>query len=244
MEILALHTRAHTHTHTHKIYMLSIDGPEIVASNSSSHDIMLGEMLRLQCSYNGVPVPIVQWFHNNLLLMDRSDGIIINMDHNITSILKDEAELTSGGMYTCRATSSIGFDQESYSVRILSKLNHHWSTYLLNCYGLLNLLYAPLYTVLPDPVTNLVVSSVGEREVSLSWLTGYTEMFPISAIEIDVFPSMGAPFRRVIGNVNMTTVIGLMPFREYRFSITVINVVGRSETVNITASTLSLGIKF
>ena len=101
-----------------------------------------------------------------------------------------------------------------------------------------------MYTVLPDPVTNLVVSSVGEREVSLSWLTGYTELFPISAIEMDVFPSMGAPFRRVIGNVNMTTVTGLMPFREYKFSITVVNIVGRSEIVNITASTLSLGIKF
>ena len=99
------------------------DAPEIAASNSSSHDIILGEMLYLQCSYKGIPAPIMHWFHNNLQLMDGVNGIITNMDH-ITSILKDEVERTSGGTYTCRATNSVGIDQVSYSVRILGKLNH------------------------------------------------------------------------------------------------------------------------
>ena len=82
----------------------------------------------LQCysSYNGVPAPVVQWFHNNILLMDGVNGITINMNHNTTSILKDEVERTSGGTYTCRASNSIGTDQKSYSiilVSILSKLD-------------------------------------------------------------------------------------------------------------------------
>ena len=86
---------------------------------------MLGEILYLQCSYDGsgVPTPIVQWFHNNVLLMDGVNGITINMNHNITSILKHEVEPMSEGTYTCRANNSIGNDQKSYSVTvtILSK---------------------------------------------------------------------------------------------------------------------------
>ena len=99
----------------------------------------------------------------------------------------------------------------------------------------------PYYAGPPDPVTNLVVSSIGEREVSLSWLTGFTGSPPI-AIEMDVFPATGSPFRRVLGNVNATIITDLMPFREYKFSIVVVNLDGRSEIVNISATTLSLGI--
>ena len=78
----------------------------------------------LQCGYNGVPAPMIQWFHNNILLVDGVSGITINTNHN-TSILKDEVERTSGGIYTCRASNSVGIDQKSYSiilVSILSKL--------------------------------------------------------------------------------------------------------------------------
>ena len=62
----------------------------------------------LRCGYNGVPAPVVQWFHNNILLMDRLNGITINTNHNTTSILKDEVERTSGGTYTCRGVYTIG----------------------------------------------------------------------------------------------------------------------------------------
>ena len=82
-------------------------------------------MMYLQCGYNGVPAPVVQWFHNNILLMDGVSGITINTNHNTTSILKDEVERMSGGTYTCRASNSVGADQKSYSiilVSILSKL--------------------------------------------------------------------------------------------------------------------------
>ena len=84
---------------------------------------IIGTLRYLQCSYSGVPAPVVQWFHNNdiILLMDGASGITINANHNTTSILKDEVERTSGGTYTCRATSSVGIDQKSYSIRIMSK---------------------------------------------------------------------------------------------------------------------------
>ena len=59
---------------------------------------------------------------------------------------------------------------------------------------------------------------------------------------MDVFPAIGSPFRRALGNVNATAITDLMPFREYKFSIiVVINLDGRSEIINVSATTLSLG---
>jgi hypothetical protein len=76
-------------------------------------------MLYLQCSYSGVPAPIVQWFHNDVVLMDGVNGTIINVNHN-TSILIVEVDLTSGGKYTCRASNIAGTDQKSYSIILIS----------------------------------------------------------------------------------------------------------------------------
>jgi hypothetical protein len=104
----------------YNIYIIIIDAPEIMASNSSSHNIILGEIMYLQCSYTGVPAPIVQWFHNDVLLMDGVNGTIINVNHNTTSIVKDEVDRTSGGTYTCRASNSVGTDQKSYSIILVS----------------------------------------------------------------------------------------------------------------------------
>ena len=79
--------------------------------------------------------------------------------------------------------------------------------------------------------------------MSLSWLTSSTDgSIPITAIEVDVIPTIGIPFKRVLDNTNMTTITGLMPFRNYKFSIAVVNRIGPSEKVNITASTLSLSM--
>ena len=99
-----------------------------------------------------------------------------------------------------------------------------------------------LIIVPPGPVTNLVAISIGEREVSLSWLIGFNGYTPITDIEVDVIPAEGAPFRRVLGYVNTTTITNLMPFREYKFSVAVVNLAGRSELVNISARTLSLSM--
>ena len=93
---------------------------------------------------------------------------------------------------------------------------------VLDCLKSLLCVHA-FFTGPPDPVTNLVVSSIGEREVSLSWLTRFTGSSPI-AIEMDVFPATGSPFSSVLGNVNATTVNDLMPFREYNGTLLILMV--------------------
>ena len=103
------------------LYPMHIDAPEVTASNSSSLRIVLGEELHLQCSYVGVPAPIVLWFHGNIMLRDGVDGVSINTGDNVISILIGSVEHTSMGAYTCRANNTLGINQQSYSVMILGK---------------------------------------------------------------------------------------------------------------------------
>ena len=96
----------------------------MIASNTSTHNAILGEELQLQCGFVGVPAPSVVWFHNDLLLSDRiDDNVIINnyLGDGIISIqlLIHSVESTNGGIYTCRANNTLGIDQESYSVRVV-----------------------------------------------------------------------------------------------------------------------------
>ena len=87
-----------------------------------------------------------------------------------------------------------------------------------------------------------MVTLVGEREIGLSWMTGFDGFTPITGVEVDITPQRGviADTNRPLGVVNSATITGLLPFRSYNFSITVVNSVGASDPVVITESTLSL----
>ena len=61
------------------------------------------------------------WFRDDVMLRDGVDGVSINMSNSVSSILIGEVEATTGGTYICRANNTVGTDQESYSVTILSK---------------------------------------------------------------------------------------------------------------------------
>ena len=87
-----------------------------------------------------------------------------------------------------------------------------------------------------------MVNGVGEREVSLSWTTGFSGFSPITTIVVDIVPERGviADARRELGFVNRTTIDDLLPFRSYDFIIAVVNEAGASDRVTASVSTLSL----
>ena len=87
-----------------------------------------------------------------------------------------------------------------------------------------------------------MINGVGEREVSLSWTTGFNGFSPITAIAVDIVPERGTIARRELGFVNTTTIDGLLPFRSYNFYIRVVNEVGASDPVTASASTISLSM--
>ena len=97
------------------------DAPEVTALNSSTHNVVLAEELRLQCSLVGVPAPSVFWFHNDEPLSDRVNGVIINnnlANDRISTMIRSGGR-KSGGTYACRANNTLGTDQKSYTVRIV-----------------------------------------------------------------------------------------------------------------------------
>ena len=102
----------------------------------------------------------------------------------------------------------------------------------------------PLSPVPADPVTNLRTFDVGERSVSLSWMTGADGFTPITAIEITITPERGdspSPNPMIIDpSMSSTVVSNLLPFRRYEFSVAVRNAAGLSTNVSINANTLSL----
>ena len=89
-----------------------------------------------------------------------------------------------------------------------------------------------------------MVNGVGEREVSLSWMTGFDGFSLNTAIVVDIVPERGAiaDARRELGFVNRTTIDNLLPFRSYDLSITVVNEAGASDGRTTRASTLSLSM--
>ena len=94
------------------------DAPEVIASNSSSYEILSGERLHLQCGYVGVPTPSLQWHHNGTVLGNGSNSVRIINDSSFTSIMVDAVKLNSGGTYTCRATNVLGSGSYDYTVMV------------------------------------------------------------------------------------------------------------------------------
>ena len=92
--------------------------------NSSSHEIVLGSPLFLQCDYVGVPPPTGQWRLNSTLLANGAGDInIIGGGVGDSSVAVHVASVgwDSGGTYTCSVTNAVDSVEASFTILILSK---------------------------------------------------------------------------------------------------------------------------
>ena len=91
-----------------------IDAPMVSRANSSSHVLILNQMMRFLCYYTGIPSPTIQWQHNgtDIGLARPGDG------RNFTIQDVYMYDSTQQGTYTCRVTNSLGVAEASYSVRL------------------------------------------------------------------------------------------------------------------------------
>ena len=105
--------------HFHKL----LDAPEITPTNVSSHQVFLGAELHLICTYVGVPVPHLQWLHNNSILTSQAGVTILGdqQGNTTSSVVIAVVTRDSGGTYTCRANNSLGNDEFAYTVLIVGK---------------------------------------------------------------------------------------------------------------------------
>ena len=83
-----------------------------------------------------------------------------------------------------------------------------------------------------------MVVSVDAREISLAWTIGFDGYSPIQYIEVAVVSEEVNLFvKRFEGAVNIGTISSLIPDKSYTFSVAVVNHVGTSDRMNITATT-------
>ena len=84
----------------------------------SEHSVFIGNNLTLICTYDGVPTPMIQWFHNDIELMNDTD---ITNGNGRSVLLLNNVELGSGGNYTCQAVNSVETDSITITVATLMK---------------------------------------------------------------------------------------------------------------------------
>ena len=90
----------------------------------------------------------------------------------------------------------------------------------------------------PAPVTDLKAFHVDVREISLSWTIVFDGYSPIQNIEVVVISEQVKLFVKPFeGAVNIGTISNLIPDKNYTFSVAVVNRVGTSDRMNITATT-------
>lgn len=92
----------------------------------------LGEPLRLECAFHGVPIPTIEWYKDDeiISLMDDNETRIDMHDNNqILDIkfLKSEDE----GTYKCEAINRIGKAERSTLLTISSKILINIHNYII-----------------------------------------------------------------------------------------------------------------
>lgn len=98
-------------------FLLYPDAPEVAASNFCYREILQGERLHLQCDYDGVPSPSLQWLHNGIPLMDFGSVMIVH-EADVSILVVNTVTQSGGGTYTCFATNELGSDSYNYTVHV------------------------------------------------------------------------------------------------------------------------------
>eukprot|EP00731_Ephydatia_muelleri_P009431 Em0005g17a len=122
----------------------------------------------------------------------------------------------------------------TYTLRLrwIDCQHHVWSSFL------------PSSPVPPDPPTNVMVTSVGNSSLSLSWTNGFNGFSPLSNVvisyEVDRYPQEGTQAQTFPMGTS-ATLVGLHPYSNYTLHVSLTNAVGFiSNPTNITATILSL----
>ena len=104
--------------------------------------------------------------------------------------------------------------------------------------------FLPSSPVPPDPPSNVMVTSVGNSSLSLSWTNGFDGFSPLSNVvisyEVDRYPQEGTQAQTFPMGTS-ATLVGLHPYSNYTLHVSLTNAVGLiSNPTNITVTTLSL----
>ena len=108
-------------------------------------------------------------------------------------------------------------------------------------YGLYPIPSSPVHL---DPPSNVMVTSVGNSSLSLSWTNGFNGFSPLSNVvisyEVDRYPQEGTQAQTFPMGTS-ATLVGLHPYSNNTLHVRLVNAAGViSRPANITVSTVSL----
>eukprot|EP00731_Ephydatia_muelleri_P009424 Em0005g10a len=192
--------------------------PPTVLSPQPTVYMVQGRTIQLNCTFDGLPTPNVIWTHPNGSVITSQSRFTIQTTSTSSSLTI--TSLVGGGdtgTYTCSASNFRGVSTNTTQLFV----------------------QVPL-----DPPSNVMVTSVGNSSLSLSWTNGFDGFSPLSNVvisyEVDRYPQEGTQAQTFPMGTS-ATLVGLHPYSNYTLHVSLTNAVGFiSNPTNITTTTLSL----
>eukprot|EP00731_Ephydatia_muelleri_P009460 Em0005g46a len=192
--------------------------PPTVLSPQPTLYMVQGRTIQLNCTFDGLPAPNVIWTHPNGSVITSQSRFTIQTTSTSSSLTI--TSLVGGGntgTYTCSASNFRGVSSNTVQLFV---------------------------QVPPDPPSNVMVTSVGNSSLSLSWTNGFDGFSPLSNVvisyEVDRYPQEGTQAQTFPMGTS-ATLVGLHPYSNYTLHVSLTNAVGFiSNPTNITVTTLSL----
>lgn len=85
--------------------------------------LAVGDVVNLTCTATGEPLPSIQWYREDTLLMNQSSITIYNSEHNnLTASVLELRGLAVGdsGNYSCQADNIVGNSSIEFEVMVMS----------------------------------------------------------------------------------------------------------------------------
>ncbi|CAJ0933934.1 unnamed protein product, partial [Mesorhabditis belari] len=101
-----------------KTFELKVYVPASINEANSSPDmqtIVPGKPITIECDVEGNPPPQVEWYHNEKKLKSAAG---VRLSNNNETLTIQEATLTSGGRYTCRASNRAGNASKDFVIKM------------------------------------------------------------------------------------------------------------------------------
>lgn len=96
--------------------------PEIDVTNMDQREFRksLGEPLRLQCKFSGIPVPTINWFKDDILFQPDANTTRVGLYERNTLLDIKFIRIEDEGTYRCEGLNRLGSTSRATALKITS----------------------------------------------------------------------------------------------------------------------------